>query len=148
MTDTATAALKADGWASIDDDGFINLVGPLWRRMNGADPEYAIIGQDKHRNRRGVVQGGLLMTLADRTCGMTARFVSGAETMATVQMDIHFVDAARIGDIMISKPRVVRITKSLIFMATEVTVEGRCVVTANGVFKIMRKEAFRTASAG
>jgi hypothetical protein len=45
MTDAATAALKADGWATIDDDGFINLIGPLWRRMNGANPEYAIVGQ-------------------------------------------------------------------------------------------------------
>ena len=111
----------------MDDDGFINLVGPLWRRMNGASPEYAIVGQDKHRNRRGVVQGGLLMTLADRTCGMTARFVSGTENTATVQMDTQFVDAARIGDIMISRPRVVRDTKSLIFMSTEMTATGRCV---------------------
>src|SRR4051794_845360 len=140
MTDAATAALTADGWIAIDDDGFINLVGPLWRRMNGADPEYAIVGQDKHRNRRGVVQGGLLMTLADRTCGMTARFASGAETMATVQLDTHFVDAARIGDIIVSKPRVVRITRSLIFMRTELTVASRCVVTASGVFKLVRKE--------
>jgi acyl-coenzyme A thioesterase PaaI-like protein len=148
MSDAATAVLEAGGWSTIDDDGFINLVGPLWRRMNGADPEYAIVAQEKHRNRRGVVQGGLLMTLADRTCGMTARFVSGAETMATVQMDTHFVDAARIGEVMISRPRVVRVTKSLIFMATEVTVEGRCVVTANGVFKIVRKESGQAASAG
>jgi acyl-coenzyme A thioesterase PaaI-like protein len=140
MTDTATAGLEADGWTILDDDGFINLVGPLWRRMNGTHPEYAIVGQDKHRNRRGVVQGGLLMTLADRTCGMTARFASGTENTATVQMDTHFVDAARIGDIMISRPRVVRITKSLIFMAAEITVQDRCVVTANGVFKKVRKE--------
>jgi acyl-coenzyme A thioesterase PaaI-like protein len=148
MTDAATAALRAAGWVIVDDDGFINLVGPLWRRMSGATPQYAIVGQDKHRNRRGVVQGGLLMTLADRTCGMTARFVSGAETMATVQMDTHFVDAARIGDIMISTPRVVRITKSLIFMATEVAVDSRCVATANGVFKLVRKVVDSASFAG
>jgi acyl-coenzyme A thioesterase PaaI-like protein len=140
MPDLTNAALEADGWRIMDDDGFINLVGPLWRRMDGNMPEYAIVGQDKHRNRRGVVQGGLLMTLADRTCGMTARFVSGVEATATVQMDTHFVDAARIGDVMISRPRVVRITKSLIFMHTDVTVEGRCVVTVQGVFKVVRKE--------
>jgi acyl-coenzyme A thioesterase PaaI-like protein len=148
MTEAAIAVLKADGWTTIDDDGFINLVGPLWRRVNGVSPEYAIIGQEKHRNRRGVVQGGLLMTLADRTCGMTARFVSGAETMATVQMDTHFVDAARIGDTMISKPRVVRITKSLIFMSTEVTVESRCVATAQGVVKMVRQPVDPVPSAG
>jgi acyl-coenzyme A thioesterase PaaI-like protein len=138
MTDAAKARLEADGWTIMDDDGFINLVGPLWHRKIGTMPEYAILGQEKHRNRRGVVQGGLLMTLADRTCGMTARLVSGAESMATVQMDTHFVDAARIGDLMVSRPRAVRVTKSLIFMSTEVSVADHVVATAHGVFKIVR----------
>jgi acyl-coenzyme A thioesterase PaaI-like protein len=138
MTDGANARLEAEGWTIMDDDGFINLVGPLWHRMIGRTPEYAILGQEKHRNRRGVVQGGLLMTLADRTCGMTARFVSGAESLATVQMDTYFVDAARIGDLMVSRPRAVRTTKSLIFMSTEVSVADRVVATAHGVFKIVR----------
>jgi acyl-coenzyme A thioesterase PaaI-like protein len=138
MTETADERLAREGWSVMDDDGFINLVGPLWHRMNGTSPEYAILGQDKHRNRRGVVQGGVLMTLADRTCGMTARFVSGVESLATVQMDTYFVDAARIGDLMVSRPRATRTTKSLIFMSTEVTVDDRVVATAHGVFKVVR----------
>ena len=48
------------------------------------------------------------MTFADRTCGMTARYVSGRPTLATVQFDTHFVEAGKIGEILISKPRVVR----------------------------------------
>lgn len=138
MTDM-DAKMHADGWRVMDDDGFIDLVGPLWHRTAGALPEYAIVGQDKHRNRRGVVQGGVLMTLADRSCGMTARLVSGAESLATVQMDTHFIDAAQIGEVMISRPRAIRVTRSLIFMATEVSVGDRCAITANGVFKIVRK---------
>jgi acyl-coenzyme A thioesterase PaaI-like protein len=139
MTDKATEKLKASGWSMVETTGFLKLIGPLWQRVVDGAHEYALEAQDKHHNRRGLVQGGVLMTFADRTCGMTARYVSGRTTMATVQMDTHFVDAARIGDIMISKPRVVRITKSLIFMSTEVTVGSRCVATANGVFKIVRK---------
>lgn len=139
MSDAARLKLEADGWTVMDDDGFINLIGPLWHRTIGASPEYAIVGQDKHRNRRGVVQGGLLMTLADRTCGMTARYVSGAESLATVQMDTHFIDAAQIGEIMISRPRAVRTTRSLIFMNTDITVDDRCVATMIGVFKIVRR---------
>jgi acyl-coenzyme A thioesterase PaaI-like protein len=49
---------------------------------------------------------------------------------------------------MMSKPRVVRITRSLIFMSTEVTVESRCVATAQGVFKMVRKEVDPVPSAG
>jgi acyl-coenzyme A thioesterase PaaI-like protein len=137
-TDMAAEKLKASGWTMVETSGFIALVGPLWQRVVDEVLEYAVVTQDKHHNRRGLVQGGLLMTFADRSCGMTARFVSGRPTLATVQMDTHFVDSAKIGEILISKPRVVRATRSLIFMATEVTAGSRCVATASGVFKVLK----------
>src|SRR5258708_2215530 len=140
MTDKATEKLKASGWTIVETSGFISLVGPLWQRVVNNEHEYALITQDKHHNRRGLVQGGLLMTFADRTCGMTARYVSGRPTLATVQMDTHFVDSAKIGEILVSKPRVVRSTRSLIFVATEVTAGARATSRASGVFKILRND--------
>jgi len=134
----AAEKLKASGWAIVETSGFISLVGPLWQRVVNEVHEYAVVAQDKHHNRRGLVQGGLLMTFADRSCGMTARFISGRPTLATVQMDTHFIDSGKIGEILISKPRVVRATRSLIFMATEVTAGSRCIATASGVFKILK----------
>ena len=108
----------------------MHLIGPLWQRVVDGEHEYALITEDKHHNRRGLVQGGVLMTFADRTCGMTARFVSGKPTMATVQLDAHFVEAGKIGEILVSKPRVVRATRSLVFITTEVTVDKRCIAMA------------------
>ena len=140
MTDMATEKLKASGWTIVETSGFLSLVGPLWQRVIDGEHEYAIEAQDKHHNRRGLVQGGLLMTFADRSCGMTARYVSGRQTLATVQMDTHFVDSGKIGEILISKPRVVRLTRSLIFMTTEVTAGERCIATASGVFKILKND--------
>ena len=140
MTDKATEKLKSSGWTIVDTTGFLSLVGPLWHRVVTDEHEYALIAQDKHHNRRGLVQGGLLMTFADRTCGMTARYVSGRPTLATVQMDTHFVDSAKIGEILLSKPRVVRSTRSLIFTTTEVTASDRCIAMASGVFKILKND--------
>jgi acyl-coenzyme A thioesterase PaaI-like protein len=140
MTDKAAAKLKSDGWKIVETTGFLHLIGPLWQRLVDGDLEYALITEDKHHNRRGLVQGGVLMTFADRTCGMTARFVSGKPTLATVQLDVHFVEAGKIGEILLSKPRVVRTTRSLIFITTEVTVDRRVIAMANGVFKILRSE--------
>jgi acyl-coenzyme A thioesterase PaaI-like protein len=140
MTDKATEKLKTSGWTVVETTGFLSLVGPLWQRVVDGEHEYAIVAQDKHHNRRGLVQGGLLMTFADRTCGMTARYVSGRPTLATVQMDTHFVDSGKIGEILLSKPRVVRATRSLIFVRTEVTVDKRCIAMANGVFKILKND--------
>ncbi len=138
MIDKTAAKLKHDGWSIVETAGFMHLIGPLWERQVDGQYEFALITQDKHHNRRGMVQGGVMMTFADRTCGMSARYVSGKDFLATVQLDTHFVEAGKIGDLLISRPRVVRSTRSLIFMSTEVTVDGRCIVMANGVFKILK----------
>jgi acyl-coenzyme A thioesterase PaaI-like protein len=138
MTDAAADQLISDGWTIVDTTGFLNLVGPLWQRMVNGEPEYALVAQDKHHNRRGLVQGGLLMTFADRACGMAARFASGRPTMATVQLDVHFVDAGKIGETLMTRPRVIRTTRSLVFVTAEVKANERTIVTANGVFKILK----------
>src|SRR6201987_5269771 len=140
MIDKAAARLKSDGWKPVEATGFIQIVGPLWERLVDGKYEYALLTEDKHHNRRGLVQGGVLMTFADRTCGMTAPFVTGKQTLATIQLDVHFVEAGQIGDILISRPRVVRATRSLVFINTEVTVGKRCIATAHGVFKILKAE--------
>jgi acyl-coenzyme A thioesterase PaaI-like protein len=139
MTGSASPSaddLKTQGWRMVEATGFISHVGPLWERKVGDAYEYALATEDKHHNRRGVVQGGVVMTIADRTCGMTARYVTGHPAMVTVQFDTQFIDAARIGELMVSRPRVVRATRSLIFMQTEITAAERCVATASGVFRI------------
>jgi acyl-coenzyme A thioesterase PaaI-like protein len=141
MSDKAAEQLKSSGWTEVDTTGFLSLVGPLWERVAGGEHEYALVAQHKHHNRRGLVQGGLLMTFADRACGMTARYVSGRPTLATVQLDVHFVDSGKIGEILLARPRVVRTTRSLIFMTTEVTAGNRCIVMASGVFKILKNDS-------
>ena len=140
MPEKAATKLKSDGWTIVETSGFLHLIGPLWQRVVNGEHEYALITEDKHHNRSGLVQGGVLMTFADRTCGMTARYVSGKPTLATVQLDTHFVEAGKIGEVLISRPRVVRSTRSLIFITTEVTVEKRVIAMANGVFKILKNE--------
>src|ERR1700709_1366081 len=87
MTDVAAEKLKSLGWSSVDASGFIALVGPLWHRVVDGLHEYALVAEDKHHNRRGVVQGGVLMTFADRSCGMTGRLVSGSPTAAPGPLD-------------------------------------------------------------
>jgi acyl-coenzyme A thioesterase PaaI-like protein len=51
------------------------------------------------------------------------------------------VEAGKIGEVLVSKPHVVRSTRSLIFITTEVTVDKRCIAMASGVFKILKNES-------
>jgi uncharacterized protein (TIGR00369 family) len=134
---SAPRDLAADGWQPDDDEGFVALVGPIWRRTSGETDRYAIVAEPKHYNRGGVVHGGVLMTFADRAIGRTCRYANGHQPQATIQLDMHFVDAVQIGEVVEAKCRVVRRTRAVMFASAELTVGTRVVATANGVWKTL-----------
>jgi acyl-coenzyme A thioesterase PaaI-like protein len=129
----------AAGWETYQAEGFVSLVGPFWMKKDGESYRYAFVAEPKHHNRRGVVQGGMIMTFADRSLGMTAWYANDKKPQATVHLDVHFIDAVQIGDFVEMTARVVRRTRSLIFMSGELTVGERTVATANGVWKALGK---------
>jgi acyl-coenzyme A thioesterase PaaI-like protein len=127
----------AAGWEPYTDEGFIGLVGPLWQRPAGRGTAFAFLAQPKHHNRRGVVQGGMLMTFADRAMGMTAWEANRRRPQATIQLDMQFLEAVAIGDFVEARCEVVRRTRSLIFMRAALVVDERVVATANGIWKAL-----------
>ena len=127
----------AAGWEAYSDDGFIGLVGPFWHKFEGETPRFTFQVEPKHHNRRNVLQGGMLMTFADRSMGVTCWYANGKRPQATVHLDVHFVDAVQIGEWVEAHCKVVRRTRSLIFMSAELMVGDRVVGTANGVWKTL-----------
>ena len=57
--------------------------------------------------------------------------------VATVQFDMQFVSAARMGDFVETRPEVVRRTAALVFMRGTLLAGTRVVATAQGVWKIL-----------
>lgn len=131
----------AAGWEPYRTEGFIDLVGPFWMRPEGDSYRYAFLAESKHHNRRGVVQGGMLMTFADRSMGMTCWYANGQQPQATVQLDMHFIDAVQIGEFVEAKCQVVRRTRSVIFMHADLVVGTRVVATAKGIWKTLAKKS-------
>jgi len=129
----------AAGWELYQDEGFVGLVGPFWTRQEGGKHLYAFKAEPKHHNRRGFVQGGMLMTFADRAMGMTCWYANERQPQATVHLDVHFVDAVHIGEFVEAKCTVVRRTRALIFMNADLVVGPRVVATATGVWKTLSK---------
>ena len=125
-------------WTDIEDDGFIGLVGPIsYQPFEDGIGRFRFVAEAKHKNRGGFVQGGMLMTFADRALGMTARQKHAARAQCTVQLDMHFIRTAKIGQTVEMHCRVVRETRTLIFMDGELTCQGEILATARGVWKII-----------
>ena len=82
----------------------------------------------------------MLMTFADPSMGMTCWYVNERQPQATVQLDMHFVDAVKIGEFVEAKCQVVRRTRSLVFMSGDLVVGDRVVATAKGVWKTLGKK--------
>ena len=127
----------ADGWAAIADDGFIDHIGPLYRRAQ--DGAYAFRAEQKHANLIGVVHGGMLMSFADRALGEAAMRVADGANCVTIQLEMKFIDVGRLGDWITVRPQVVKRTGSLVFMRADVLDDARLVASADGVWKILRR---------
>ncbi|TXM91159.1 PaaI family thioesterase [Methylobacterium sp. WL103] len=126
---------EGDGWTPIHDTGFIAHVGPVYVR----DGAYAFRAADKHANLIGVVHGGMLMSFADRALGETAMRAADGANCVTIQMEMQFVDTARLGDWITLAPEVVKRTGSLVFLRCELRHAARLVGVASGVWKILRR---------
>ena len=127
-----------EGWNIITDQGFIGLVGPFYQRKTETSLEFRFPTDHRHHNLRGVLQGGALMTFADRVLGITARHHTKATRTATVQLDVSFIDAVQIGEIVHTAPQMTRATRSVVFMRCELKVGDRVVGTAQGVWKLLK----------
>lgn len=135
MTDSPTAT--PHGWDVFDGQGFVDLVGPLYSR-NSPDGlrSFAFVAGEKHANLIGLVHGGMLMTLADRALGVGA-WDSAGRPCVTVQMEMQFLSAVKMGEFAEITPELMRLTRSLVFMRGSVKVGDRITATASGVWKIL-----------
>ncbi len=129
-----------EGWAIHVDEGFIDHVGPIWERRESGTTDYGFVAEPKHANLLGVVQGGMLMTFADRALGLEAWNAAGGVPCVTVQFDMQFLSSARIGEfVTLLRPEVVRRTASLVFLRGVLTANGRAVAAASGVWKRLNR---------
>ena len=130
--DPAAAGWKQFRW---HEDGFPTLVGPFWSKREAGGWAYGLLAEAKHGNAHGIVHGGMLVTFLDQILGATCWEAANRDPVVTIQLNTHFVSAAKAGDFMEARGEAVRATKSLIFVRGQITIGDRIVATADGVWK-------------
>jgi uncharacterized protein (TIGR00369 family) len=132
-TETAAFDPAGAGWKIIKQNGFGELAGPIWR--NG-DARFGFLVEAKHLNFANIVHGGMLTTLADQAMGMTALRATGNKPHATIELNMQFVGAVRLGEFVEAHCEIVRLTCAITFMQCRLVVGTRIVANAAGVWKI------------
>ena len=137
---------SAYGWTIQEDHGFIDLVGPFWRQVTTDNRvRYGFSADTRHVNLLSVVQGGMLMTFADRAMGLEAWAAAGGAPCATVQFSAQFASGGKIGSFLEIEPVVIRKTASLVFISGSVTQADEVVLQAHGTWKILNRSSKRSS---
>jgi uncharacterized protein (TIGR00369 family) len=125
------------GWTAFEDPGFIALTGPVYHRTDDGTKRFAFRAEEKHGNLVGIVHGGMLVTFADRALSIAVSDAAGAKCV-TVEMNVQFVGAAKIGDVVETTPEIVRTTSSLVFVRGTLTSGGKPLVSISGIWKLLK----------
>jgi acyl-coenzyme A thioesterase PaaI-like protein len=138
MSDPPPFDPATDGWSPLPDRGFVQMVGPIWTKVADGRRRFGFVAEPRHGNLVGVVQGGMMMTFADRALGMLAWEAAGAP-LVTVSYEHQFVGPGRIGSFIQLEGEVVRATSGLIFMRGIVSSPSGTCASCQGTWKVLSK---------
>lgn len=110
--------MSSDAYALLAADRFANLLGV--RLVSSADGEVAaqLTVREEHANFLGMTHGGVVISLADIVMGLSAN--AGQEAAVAVDMQISYVRAARPGDRLTARGRLLSATRSFGWHQVEV----------------------------
>jgi uncharacterized protein (TIGR00369 family) len=126
------------GFVPFENQGpFLEHIGPVHVREDGAGLVFGLRAEDRHANHRGTVQGGLLSAFADFALGRAIEAdADDDKDRATVSLTVDFLKPANPGDWLESRTRVERVGGTLAFADCSVTAEGREIVRARAVWVV------------
>ena len=137
MTDT-DQEVPAGFVATGNVGGFHNLAGPFYISTGEAPWRMGFRAGAQHANPHGIVDGGMLMTLADHLVGMTIfRSVENGTRAVTVSLNSDFLGPGRLGDWIEGSAVITRTTRELIFARAEVACARNPILAVSGVWKIV-----------
>ena len=99
--------------------------------------EFSTTIKEIHLNSGKIAHGGFLSTVADSGMGTAAHMAVNNKRCVTISLEIKFISAALLNQILIGKIKIQKKTRNLVFITCEMFYNKYIVVTASGVWKII-----------
>jgi uncharacterized protein (TIGR00369 family) len=118
--------------------GFVGFNGPLFRKEQDGHVLSGFVIEPRHCNPAGFCHGGCLATLADVALAREAGHASGlgGGRLVTVSMTLDFLAGAREGEWLEASARIVRQTRTLVFVEGLAKTDARAALRMNAIFSI------------
>ena len=140
-SDGAESANPPEGFKLGQRGPFTVHNGPIFRKETDDGLVQGFRVLDRHCNGVGILHGGMMMAFIDGVLG-TAVWRETDRPALTIRMTCDFLSIARPGDWIEGLGTVTKATRSVAFVEGRVWTGEKTVLTASGVFKMMRKRNY------
>ena len=118
--------------------GFMQHIGDLsFKKINETNFEFNIKVLENFLNTGGIAHGGFIATIADTGMGNAAHIAAGNKRCVTINLDIKFISAGKLNEKLVGKVKILKKTKTLVFISSEIFASEKIVATASGIWKIL-----------
>ena len=112
--------------------------GVMFRKISDTEYEFKSKINENHLNAVGITHGGYLSALIDAGGGTAAHRSADNAPCVTISLDLKFIGASKIGDEIIGQVKILKKTKTLIFLFCELKCNDKIITSASGVWKILK----------
>jgi len=118
--------------------GFMKHLGGLeLKQISDTQYKFIVEVKEMHLNTGKIAHGGFLSTIADTGMGTAAHRVAGDKRCVTINLDMKFISAGQLGDKLKGDVKILKKTKTLVFINCEISNDKEIVVSASGTWKIL-----------
>ena len=114
--------------------------GVLFRNISETEYEFKSKINENHLNAAEITHGGYLSALIDAGAGTAAYRSSGNVPCVTISLDLKFIGTSKVGDEIIGHVKILKKTKTLVFLFCELKCNDKIITSASGVWKILKKK--------
>ena len=112
--------------------------GILFRSISENEYEFKSTINENHLNAAGITHGGYLSALIDAGAGTAAHRSAENAPCVTISLDIKFIGTSKVGDEIIGRTKILKKTKTLVFLFCELKCKDKIITSASGVWKILK----------
>ena len=120
------------------NNGFMKYLGGLnLKKINDTEYLFNVKVREIHLNTGKIAHGGFLSTIADTGMGTASHRVAGDSRCVTINLDMNFISAGMLDDEPVGTVKILKKTKTLIFINCEISNDKGIVASASGTWKIL-----------
>ena len=112
--------------------------GVMFRDISENEYEFKSIINENHLNAAGITHGGYLAALIDAGAGTAAHRSAQNLPCVTISLDLKYIGASKIGDEIIGNVKILKKTKTLVFLFCELKCNDKIITSASGLWKILK----------